>query len=1012
VAPLIVTGLFDLRRRDGTDRPSPAHYLDLAGPVLATRHPLVVFADPELAPELRRRRAAAPGAGPLHLVEQPFEELARHADLDRVTEALTTGRRSPASTLLTKDTPRYFTLTWSKVDLLAEAAATHPADMLLWIDLGLFHVARPHPDLALDDLVVAASAPLRASLLRETSPAEVADRAAFYATNRQARVAGGMFGGSPEGVAKLHDWFNAELDRCLDAGWALLEESLLGVVVAEHRDAFTLSHATFPGMVANLLEPRSDAGFLLQTLATCRELALFDAGKDLARQMEASWRGGRLELDTEEVARLYDELLVHAWYGDDRAESRRAALALEDLARRVAPESPAARLVREERVTANLASHGLRLSAEAPPRRPTVCVNMIVRDEAHVIEETLTAVASLIDHWVIVDTGSTDGTQEVVRSFFAARGIPGALHERPWRDFGANRSEALALCAGVADYAWVIDADDLVIGDLDFGDLVADCYLLRYGSDFTYWRRQLFRSGRGWHFEGRIHEYAASDDPSATDARLDGEYHVESRRLGARSRDPQAYARDVDVLLDVLREHPDDARAVFYLAQSYRDAGDIAEALRWYTRRTELGGWDEERFVAFLERARCLDRLGQPWGAVLDAYLACWQARPTRAEPLYEIGRHYSTTGEFGLGALFLRQAAEIPFPDSDILFVSADVYTWRVPDELAVCEYHTGDLPSSFARSHRLLRDNVVPESERARVMANRDLAVDGVKSETLLHPAEIVARLTERMTAPRGARPEITLTITTCKRRELFEQTIDSFLSCCDDVDRIDRWVCVDDGSSAADRERMVERYPFFEFVFKRPTDKGHARSMNLLVDLVDSPWWLHLEDDWHFFAPDAYVTKAQAVLDDDPRLGQVLLNTNYGETLACRGLVGGTVRHDAGGVRYRVHDYVPAGTEAWTELLGSLAPGVQTNAWWPHFSLRPSMLRTSAIRSVGRFDPAAAHFELDFALRYTERGFVSAFFDSICCLHLGPLTTTRGTVGRVPNAYELNEEQQFDS
>ena len=1009
---MLVTGLFDLRRRDGTDRPSPEHYLDLAGPVLATRHPLVVFADPDLAPELRRRRAAAPGAGPLHLIERPFEELARHADLDRVTAALASGRRSPASTLLTKDTPRYFVLTWSKVDLLAEAASIYPADMLFWIDLGLFHVARPHPDLAFDDLLVSASAPLRASMLRETSPAEVADRAAFYASNRQARVAGGMFGGTPERVAELHGWFGEELDRCLDAGWALLEESLFGVVVAEHRDAFTLSHAMFPGMIANLLEPRSDAGFLLGTLATCRELELYDVGSDLARRMEASWRAGRLALDTEETARLYDELLVLAWYGDDRVESRRAALALNDLAQRVAPESPAARLLREARVIANLASHGIRLPVDGVRRRPTVCLNMIVRNESHVIEETLAAAAPLIDHWVVVDTGSTDGTQNVVRSFFAARGIPGVLHERPWHNFGANRSEALALCTGVADYAWVIDADDLVVGDLDFGDLVADGYLLRFGSDFTYWRRQLFRTGRGWRFEGRIHEYAVSDDPSATDARLEGDYHVESRRLGARSRDPEAYSNDAAVLLDELREHPDDPRTVFYLAQSYRDAGALAEALRWYTRRTELGGWDEERFIALLEQARCLDGQGAPWGTVLDAYLGCWQARPARAEPLYEIGRHYSAAGEFELATLFLREAAKLPFPEADLLFVSADVYRWRVPDELAVCEYHTGDLRRSFAGSHRLLRDDLVPESERARVTVNRDLAVDGVKPDTLVHPAEVVARLTERMTARRGTRPEITLTITTCRRRELFEQTIDSFLNCCEDVDRIDRWICVDDGSSAADRERMVERYPFFEFVFKRPTDKGHARSMNLLVDLVDSPWWLHLEDDWHFFAPDSYVTKAQAVLDDDPRLGQVLLNNNYGETLACRDIVGGTVRNDPGGVRYRAHDYVPAGTDAWTELLESLVPGVQTNAWWPHFSLRPSMLRTSAIRSVGRFDPAAAHFELEFALRYTARGLVSAFFDSVCSLHLGPLTSARGTEGHAPNAYELNEERQFRS
>ena len=85
--------------------------------------------------------------------------------------------------------------------------------------------------------------------------------------------------------------------------------------------------------------------------------------------------------------------------------------------------------------------------------RPTICLNMIVRNEAHVVAETLASIAPYIDSWVVVDTGSRDGTQEVIERFFAERSVPGELHERPWRDFGTNRTEALTLCEGRADYA-------------------------------------------------------------------------------------------------------------------------------------------------------------------------------------------------------------------------------------------------------------------------------------------------------------------------------------------------------------------------------------------------------------------------------------------------------------------------------------------------------------------------------------------------------------------------------
>jgi glycosyltransferase involved in cell wall biosynthesis len=166
---------------------------------------------------------------------------------------------------------------------------------------------------------------------------------------------------------------------------------------------------------------------------------------------------------------------------------------------------------------------------------PTVCLNMIVRNEAHIVREVLTDVAPLIDRWVVVDTGSTDGTQDVITDFFDARGIAGALYERPWRDFGANRTEALALCAGEADYAWVIDADDRVVGELDLAHLEADSYLLRYGDEFTYWRKQIFRTTLRWRYEGRVHEYPVCLD-AATERRLDGRYHLDSRRLGDRTR--------------------------------------------------------------------------------------------------------------------------------------------------------------------------------------------------------------------------------------------------------------------------------------------------------------------------------------------------------------------------------------------------------------------------------------------------------------------------------------------
>src|SRR3954469_3762561 len=111
--------------------------------------------------------------------------------------------------------------------------------------------------------------------------------------------------------------------------------------------------------------------------------------------------------------------------------------------------------------------------------RASVCLNMIVKNESKVIARCLKAARPLVDHWVIVDTGSTDGTQDLVRALL--KDVPGELHERPWQDFAHNRAEALELARGKADYLLVVDADDSLAPAPGFKmpRLELDCYALR-----------------------------------------------------------------------------------------------------------------------------------------------------------------------------------------------------------------------------------------------------------------------------------------------------------------------------------------------------------------------------------------------------------------------------------------------------------------------------------------------------------------------------------------------------
>jgi hypothetical protein len=115
---------------------------------------------------------------------------------------------------------------------------------------------------------------------------------------------------------------------------------------------------------------------------------------------------------------------------------------------------------------------------------------------------------------------------------------------------------------------------------------------------------------------------------------------------------------------------------------------------------------------------------------VQGAYLAAYQLRPQRAEPMYQLARYHRERREFALALVFARQAMAIPRP-ADLLFVDEEVYRWRSLDELSVAASWAGAMAEGRHAIDRLIAEGNVPASERARVEANlrfyRDAAKQG---------------------------------------------------------------------------------------------------------------------------------------------------------------------------------------------------------------------------------------------------------------------------------------------
>src|SRR5262249_54580269 len=147
---------------------------------------------------------------------------------------------------------------------------------------------------------------------------------------------------------------------------------------------------------------------------------------------------------------------------------------------------------------------------------PAIGLCMIVKNEARVIERCLRSVRSLIDYVMIEDTGSTDGTQEVVQRYLLAESLPGKLFEQPWQDFASNRNLALERLREQQeiDYALVMDADDVAVMAEDFDpaklrlSLNQDLYHveLRRGPA-CYWRPQIVSNRKRFRYRGVLHEF-------------------------------------------------------------------------------------------------------------------------------------------------------------------------------------------------------------------------------------------------------------------------------------------------------------------------------------------------------------------------------------------------------------------------------------------------------------------------------------------------------------------------
>ena len=383
-----------------------------------------------------------------------------------------------------------------------------------------------------------------------------------------------------------------------------------------------------------------------------------------------------------------------------------------------------------------------------------LALNFICKNESHVIERMLNSAKSITDLIVVNDTGSTDGTQDIIRKFGEENNIPTYVFERPFDDFEKSRTWAMTkLSEVVAELKWDadkvhgywFDCDEQLIIDPTFNknQFTADLYMINtYIGQMKYTRNTFFKVSKPFKWYGPVHEFIVCDDQNITSGLATG-IHVNVSMDGAswQGKVSEKYLSHSHKLETYINENRQDPRWIFYTAQSYHDSASIPDnkeeneerlrrSLKYYKERTErTDGYVEEIYYSHYRMGTIMRSLEHPWNLTMQQCLKAYAIDPLRGESIKTIIDYYLQMGEWHLAYLYTKFGYENfhgknPYPKK-LLFVDESLYVWRFAEAHAASCYYTGrlhDAKNTYSEILKAVKTNpgsFTPE-DLAKIEAN----------------------------------------------------------------------------------------------------------------------------------------------------------------------------------------------------------------------------------------------------------------------------------------------------
>lgn len=348
----------------------------------------------------------------------------------------------------------------------------------------------------------------------------------------------------------------------------------------------------------------------------------------------------------------------------------------------------------------------------------TLSIAMIVKNEEQVLGRILGQVQSFCDELIIVDTGSTDNTVELAKSFGAK------LYHFEWiDDFSAARNYAFAQCT--SDWIMWLDADDVITEAQQQNILTLKTEILNdtldaiicsyqiafdaYGECLISMPRERFlrrNCGGAWQFP--IHEAYVLNEPYTMLERLD---------IAIKHDKPSVYVeRSVDrnliMLTSLVEQGNQSPRIWYYYAKELHHHGRLEEAVSAVTRHVELNHDDRvSKYQAMHMAMDCLMQL-ERYDETIEWGLRALGIDASRAEALVDLGVAYFRQGQYTQAIPMFRGATYCFKPNCGTIL--EEYYSWKPYHYLSLCYEGVGDFSTAIEMG--LKAYSTIPDKEVIR--------------------------------------------------------------------------------------------------------------------------------------------------------------------------------------------------------------------------------------------------------------------------------------------------------